>query len=167
MICPDYHVHTTFCDGKNTPEETVKAALAAGMPAIGFSGHSHTAFDESYCMSLAGTKAYKEEIRRLQQLYGDKMIFTGHMNCPKDASEEEQNRIIKEFFDTIGADNRVYVDPGRDCPEGFREKVYEASRRNYDRLVAEGRLKNLGLVINDTKPSQDNGYGYGYGDTDE
>ena len=39
--------------------------------------------------------------------------------------------------------------------------------KRFDRLVAEGRLKNLGLVINDTKPSQDNGYGYGYGDTDE
>ena len=76
---------------------------------------------------------------KLKQLYGDKMIFTGHMNCPPDASEAEQDRIIKEFFDTIGADNRVYIDPGRDLPEGFREKVYEASRRNYDRLVAEGK----------------------------
>ena len=76
---------------------------------------------------------------KLKQLYGDRLIFTGHMNCPKDATEEEQDRIIKEFFDTIGADNRVYVDPGRDCPDGFREKVYEASRKNYDRLVAEGK----------------------------
>lgn len=37
--------------------------------------------------------------------------------------------------------------------------------KHLDRLVAEGRLKNLGLVINDTKPSQDNGYGYGYGNS--
>ena len=36
-----------------------------------------------------------------------------------------------------------------------------------DRMVDEGRLKNVGLVVNDTKPSQDNGYGYGYGATDE
>ncbi|MBQ0069560.1 MAG: CpsD/CapB family tyrosine-protein kinase, partial [Bacteroidales bacterium] len=36
-----------------------------------------------------------------------------------------------------------------------------------NRLVADGRLKNVGLVINDTKPSDDNGYGYGYGQTEE
>ena len=35
-----------------------------------------------------------------------------------------------------------------------------------NRMVDEGRLKNVGLVVNDTKPSQDNGYGYGYGESD-
>ena len=27
----DLHTHTTFCDGKNTPEEMVAAAFAAGV----------------------------------------------------------------------------------------------------------------------------------------
>ena len=36
-----------------------------------------------------------------------------------------------------------------------------------NRLVTDGRLNNVGLVINDTKPSDDNGYGYGYGQSDE
>ena len=35
------------------------------------------------------------------------------------------------------------------------------------RMVDEGRLKNVGLVLNDTKPSQDMGYGYGYGANEE
>ena len=77
---------------------------------------------------------------KLKKLYGDKMLFTGHINCPPGTAPEEQDAIIKEFFDTIGEDNRVFVEPNRDCPEGFREKIYEASRRNYDRLVAEGRV---------------------------
>ena len=33
------HSHTTFCDGKNTPEEMVRAAIALGMDSLGFSGH--------------------------------------------------------------------------------------------------------------------------------
>ena len=39
MIFEDFHTHTTFCDGKNTPEEMVLAAIEKGMPRIGFSGH--------------------------------------------------------------------------------------------------------------------------------
>ncbi len=69
----DYHVHTTFCDGKNTPEEMVRAAVAKGMTAIGFSGHSRTAFDESWCMSADGTAAYRAEIARLKQKYAGRI----------------------------------------------------------------------------------------------
>ena len=32
-----------------------------------------------------------------------------------------------------------------------------------NRVVSEGRLPNVGLVLNDTKPNQDAGHGYGYG----
>ena len=67
------HTHTTFCDGDNTPEELAAAALAAGCETLGFSGHSHTGFDERYCMSLAGTREYKERVRRLQAEYAPRL----------------------------------------------------------------------------------------------
>lgn len=70
MSLADYHVHTRFCDGKNSPEELVRAAIERGLTAIGFSGHSHTAFDESWCMSPAGTIQYRAEIARLKEAYG-------------------------------------------------------------------------------------------------
>ncbi len=69
MIRGDFHVHTRFCDGACSPEEMVRAALSKGMDAIGFSGHSRTAFDESWCMSLAGTAAYRAELARLKSVY--------------------------------------------------------------------------------------------------
>ena len=69
----DLHVHTTFCDGKNTAEETVLTAISRGMDVIGFSGHSHTPFDESYCMSVEGTERYREEILRLRKKYRGKI----------------------------------------------------------------------------------------------
>ena len=40
MIFSDIHVHTTYCDGKNSAEETVLAALEKNFVSIGFSGHS-------------------------------------------------------------------------------------------------------------------------------
>lgn len=63
------HTHTTFCDGKNTPEEMVLSAIESGLDLIGFSGHSYTPFDESYCMSLEDTAGYRSEISRLAQKY--------------------------------------------------------------------------------------------------
>ncbi len=35
----NYHTHTTYCDGKNTPEEIVLCAIEKGFTSIGFSGH--------------------------------------------------------------------------------------------------------------------------------
>ncbi len=69
----DLHTHTTYCDGNNTPEEMVQAAIAAGFDRIGFSGHGHTAIDESYCMSAAGAAAYRQEIAGLKEKYADQI----------------------------------------------------------------------------------------------
>ena len=35
----DIHTHTKWCDGKNSAEEMVRAALALGLECLGFSGH--------------------------------------------------------------------------------------------------------------------------------
>ena len=73
MIPSNYHTHTLFCDGKNTPEEMVLAAIRLGCPEIGFSGHSYTPFDGSFCMSQENTKGYIEAVKAVQKKYGDKI----------------------------------------------------------------------------------------------
>ena len=37
----NYHTHSTFCDGADSPEELVIEAIRLGCPEIGFSGHSY------------------------------------------------------------------------------------------------------------------------------
>lgn len=69
----DLHIHTTLCDGKNTPEEMVVSAIEKGVKKLGFSGHSYLSFDESYCMRKKDIPAYKEEINRLKEKYKDKI----------------------------------------------------------------------------------------------
>ena len=72
----NFHTHSTFCDGKNTPEEMVLAAISQGFSALGFSGHGTTDFDLRYCMR--DMPGYREEIRRLQEKYaGQIQIFLG------------------------------------------------------------------------------------------
>ena len=78
MISCDYHVHTAFCDGKNSPEEMVRAALALGMTRLGFSAHSDVPYDAGGCLNAESTPAYRNEIMRLRELYrGQIQIFLG------------------------------------------------------------------------------------------
>ncbi len=73
MTFSDFHIHTTYCDGADSAEDIVKEAISKNIKRIGFSGHSYTFFDESYCMTESGTKEYKAEIARLKEKYKDKI----------------------------------------------------------------------------------------------
>lgn len=69
MIRGDFHTHTVLCDGKDTPEAMVKAAIARGFSHIGFSAHAHTPCDESYCLSAEKTAEYKQTVAALKEAY--------------------------------------------------------------------------------------------------
>lgn len=72
------HMHTTFCDGKDTAEAMTLAAIEEGLAVAGFSGHSFTPHDQSYCMSREGTQKYIEELSGLRQKYaGSIRLLTG------------------------------------------------------------------------------------------
>ena len=72
----NFHTHTNFCDGKNTVEEVVAAAVEKGFAAIGFSGHGYTAFDERYCMK--DTTGYLTEVRRIKEKYKERIqVYSG------------------------------------------------------------------------------------------
>ncbi len=69
----DLHTHTTFSDGKNTPEEMVLSAIDKGVKTLGFSDHSYTPFDIPCCIKLEEIEIYKSEINRLKTKYKDKI----------------------------------------------------------------------------------------------
>jgi histidinol-phosphatase (PHP family) len=66
-------MHTTYCDGKNSAEEMILAAVSVGLKTVGLSDHSFTWFDTSYCMSEEGTAAYIEEVKALKSNYSDRI----------------------------------------------------------------------------------------------
>lgn len=95
MIKSNFHTHTTFCDGKNTAEEMVLAALDKGFTALGFSAHSYASYDDSYVLALADMPKYKAEIMRLKEKYADKIrIYYG---------------IEYDYFSTIDTSEFEYV----------------------------------------------------------
>ena len=71
------HVHTTFCDGKDTPEEMIKEAIARGFDSLGFSIHSRVPYSPMVITDEA-IEAYKCEIRRLKEAYKNELkIYLG------------------------------------------------------------------------------------------
>lgn len=126
MTPSNFHTHTIYCDGKDTPEEMVQEAIGLGCPAIGFSGHSYTFFDESYCMSREGTKEYKSCVRSLQKKYAGRIqillgveqdfyseeptddydyvigavhyVRKGNAYLPVDESAEKQLEIVDRYY---------------------------------------------------------------------
>ena len=75
MLYCDYHTHTTFSDGENTPEEMILEAIRRGMPELGISDHSYTAFDERYCIQKDRREEYRHELKELQEKYAGRILL--------------------------------------------------------------------------------------------
>ena len=95
MILEDYHLHTTFCDGADTPEQMVTAAIEKGIKRLGITTHSFTPFDTECCISVEKIDEYKNEIARLKAKYkGEIEIFCG---------------IEQDYYTTIEPDGYDYI----------------------------------------------------------
>ena len=101
----DLHVHTVYSDGHDTPEEIVKAAVERGMTCVGFSDHSYTPFDESYCMKRGSVRDYVSEIGALKEKYaGQIKILCG---VEQDYYSDEPT----DMFDyVIGSVHYIFAD---------------------------------------------------------
>ena len=66
----NYHTHTNFCDGKNTPEEIVLAAIEAGFDELGFSAHAAHPFAASWHLQVSRYAEYVSCIKALAKKYG-------------------------------------------------------------------------------------------------
>ena len=72
MSLNNYHTHSRYADGRDTPEAMVRRAIALGCEELGFSEHAYVPFDDC-CMTPERTEAYKNEIRKLKEKYADKI----------------------------------------------------------------------------------------------
>ncbi len=84
MALPSYHTHTVFCDGKNTAEEMIIAAVSRGMPELGFSCHACMPFNTDWCITEAGEREYFEILTELKEKY--KNIIKIYIGIEQDAN---------------------------------------------------------------------------------
>lgn len=77
MIKSNFHIHSTYCDGKNTMEEMVLAAIGAGLDSIGFTSHNPLS-GEHWTMKADRMDSYRSEIRGLKEKYRSRLeIYEG------------------------------------------------------------------------------------------
>ena len=148
MVKTDLHTHTLFCDGNNSPEEMVLSAIERGFEAIGFSGHSYTAIDESYCMSLDGTRQYVEEIAALKEKYKGKIkIFCGIEQDYHSAPPREEFDYIIGSVHYVEFDGKYFaVDEDSETTQFIVNKYCGG---DFDTL-AERYFENVGEVLTKT-----------------
>ena len=68
----DLHMHSTFSDGKHSPEEMILEGIRRGLTRIGISDHSYLETDDSG-MPQGSEEAYQREMRRLKEKYAGKI----------------------------------------------------------------------------------------------
>lgn len=141
ILC-NVHTHTIFSDGKNTAEENILSAISLGMDTLGFSDHSFTPCDLSYCMKADALPAYKAEISALKEKYREEInIFCGiEYDVNSDIS-------VTEGFDYfIGASHYVEANgvfyPVDHSPEHTRQGIDEGFGGN-EAAYAKAYFENV------------------------
>ena len=95
MRFSNLHTHTIFSDGKGSVRDNIESAIKKNMSSLGFSDHSFTACDTSYCMKLENYKNYQKLLSEMKEEYKDRLpIFTG---------------IEKDFYSDINSSDFDYV----------------------------------------------------------
>lgn len=148
MNLSDFHIHTSYSDGKHTPEEIVIKAIEIGMTDIGFSDHSYTPFDESYCIKKNDISSYIDEIITLKEKYKNDIKI--HLGIEQDYYSD----INKSQFDyVIGSVHYIRINDEYIPIDEDAETLIKAANKYFCGniyCIAELYYKTLADVINKT-----------------
>jgi len=146
----NYHTHSTYCDGKNTLEEMVDAAITQGFNALGFSGHGYTPFDTRYCMK--DTEGYIAAVNQLKNRYAQQLqIYLG-------VEEDAFAPVKRNCFDyIIGSSHYAFkdgcyypIDSGhayfQKCLEVFNHNPLALAESYYENFIAYIRRRKPGII---------------------
>lgn len=147
MIRSNCHTHTRYCDGKNTAEEMVIAAIDKGFESLGFSGHSPMFFENDWAMTEENLGEYTREIRSLKEKYADQIeILCGIEldSCHTGIRAEDFDFVIASVHQFICGEKVYYIDyTGEALATAVRE-LFDGSwnkmAQEYFKLVSDHAL---------------------------
>lgn len=147
----DLHVHTTYSDGRSTPEEMVQAAIAKDMTTLGFSDHSYTHFDTAYCIPKEKIPAYRAEIEALKAQYAGQLeILCGiEQDFYSEESTEGYDYVIGSVHYVKAGEKYLPVDESR---QALLRAVQEAFSGDFYAL-AEAYYQTVALVAETLRPT--------------
>lgn len=104
-IRSDFHVHTSYCDGRDTPLELAETAYALGFHTLGFSGHSADYSGLEICMDELRAERYRKDIYGVREQYRDKLRILCGLEL------DYNSDMTREGYDyVIGSVHNLYVD---------------------------------------------------------
>jgi DNA polymerase (family 10) len=131
------HVHTTWSDGRNTLEETTRAAKRMGFSYIGITDHSRTA---AYAGGLKADRiaAQQKEIRALEDRLGMRILSGIESDILPDGSLDYDARVLDSFDFVIGSIHAAFNMP----MEAMTARVVKAMRDPHMSILGHptGRL---------------------------
>jgi histidinol-phosphatase (PHP family) len=150
MYRTDYHIHTTFSDGKADPEEYIEAAIKAGLNEIGFSEHlTLTSEKQKWSMDQARLPEYISRIASLKKKHTDIVVRTGLELDYFPGKTRELADICEAFpFDYIIGSVHYMGEQTVDLgPEFYIGKDINVIFENYFSLVCEAISSGLFDII--------------------
>lgn len=148
MILKDYHMHTTFCDGENTPEELVISAIEKGLTEIGIAIHSYVFFDETVCKKEEDVGKFFKTVSSLKGKYKDtiKVLCGIEQDYYSKPPAYDFDYIIGSVHYLKQGETYLPLDISPSQVDGFVEKYYD----NDYLLLAEDYYNTLENVVTKT-----------------
>jgi histidinol-phosphatase (PHP family) len=141
----DYHIHTTFSDGKADPEEYISQAILAGLKEIGFSEHLNLFLaNQDWCMDPGRIHDYIAHIKRLNKRVKDIKVRTGLEVDFVPGLEDKIYRFVRDLeldyiIGSVHYMGEKTVDSGPDFYENKDiDEIYETFFSNVNEAVASG-----------------------------
>ena len=146
----NFHTHSTFCDGKDTPEEMSEAALAQVFDALGFSSHGYTEFDLRYCM--------KDEDGYIERVNAVKEAYKGRLEIYLGTEEDAFDHVAREKYDyIIGSSHYLLTNKGilpidsskehfAACLEAFKDNTLVLAESYYSAFCSYIRSRRPDIV---------------------
>lgn len=139
----NYHSHCTFCDGRASAEDFVKAAIEAGFHSYGISSHSPLPFETNWSLKRSEVGNYLQEMERLKRVYASMLeVYVGleidYLNDEYGPSSLDFQQLPLDY--RIGSVHYV-VNPEKEKVMDMDGRV-EDFRRNLDDVFA-GNLRQL------------------------
>ena len=120
------HVHTNWCDGFNTAEEMVLAAIKLRFTDLGFSSHSSAPFDPS-SPGLINPEGYRNEIAELKQKYEGRISIL----CGLEQDVNSEKEMEKYDYIILSAHYLPVVEGNHDSIDHNPRRLDEIIKERY------------------------------------
>ena len=146
----DYHVHTTYSDGKSIPEDYIAPAVVAGLKEIGFSEHLNLIdYDAVGTMNFSGVEKYLKHLTDLRDSCNEIKVKIGFEVDFFPGEEKKLGRILPslDVDYLIGAVHYMGDSVVDFSPEFYKGKNFNRLFEVYFEMVIEAVSSELFDII--------------------